>query len=154
MRRLLLLVGALVFVDTMFFAALTPLLPHYADRFELSKAGAGLLAGAYPGGVLIGGIPSGLVSVRIGVKPTVILGVLLMAATTFAFGVADSIVVADAARFAQGIASAFTWTAGLAWLVAASPAGRRGELIGSAVAAAIVGALFGPVLGGIASVAG
>src|SRR5216117_3975044 len=103
MRRLLLLVGALVFVDTMFFAALTPLLPQYADRYELSKAGAGVLAGAYPAGVLLGGIPSGLVSVRIGVKQTVLAGALLMAATTIVFGFADSIAVLEGARFAQGL---------------------------------------------------
>jgi MFS family permease len=138
----------------MFFAALTPLLPHYADRFDLSKAGAGLLAGAYPAGVLLGGIPSGLLSIRVGVKPTVLAGAVLMAGTTAAFGVADSIVLLDAARFVQGIASACTWTAGLAWLVAAAPADRRGELIGSALGVAIAGALFGPVLGGVASVAG
>jgi len=48
LRRLLLLVGAVVFVDTMFFAALTPLLPSYADDLDLSKAGVGLLAAAYP----------------------------------------------------------------------------------------------------------
>src|SRR6266508_11801 len=154
MRRLLLLVGALVFVDTMFFAALTPLLSEYADRFELSKAGAGVLAGAYPAGVLLGGIPSGLVSLRVGVKPTVLVGAVGMAGTTVVFGLADSIVLLDAARFVQGIASAFTWTAGLAWLLAAAPAGRRGELIGSALGVAIFGALFGPVLGGIAAVAG
>ena len=47
MRRLLLLVGAIVFVDTMFFAALTPLLPQYAEELGLSKAGAGLLAASY-----------------------------------------------------------------------------------------------------------
>src|SRR5262249_23547734 len=58
------------------------------------------------------------------------------------------------ARFCQGPAGAFTWTGGLAWLVAASPATRRGPLIGQAFAAAVVGALFGPVLGGIASLAG
>ena len=44
MRRLLILVGAIVFVDTLFFAALTPLLPHYVDELGLSKAHAGLLA--------------------------------------------------------------------------------------------------------------
>ena len=59
MRRLLFLVGGIVFVDTMFFAALTPLLPDYADEYGLSKAGAGLLAGAYPLGALVGGIPGG-----------------------------------------------------------------------------------------------
>ena len=48
MRRILLLVGAIVLVDTLFFAALTPLLPHYADELGLGKAGAGLLAAAYP----------------------------------------------------------------------------------------------------------
>jgi Major Facilitator Superfamily. len=40
------------------------------------------------------------------------------------------------------------------WLVAAAPAGRRGRLIGSAFGAAIVGALFGPVLGAVASFTG
>src|SRR5439155_4296333 len=154
MRRLLLLVGALVFVDTMFFAALTPLLPHYAHRYALSKAGAGVLAGAYPAGVLLGSIPSGLVSVRIGVKRTVLAGTMLMAATTVAFGFAHSVTLLEVARFAQGMASALTWAAGQAWLVAAAPARRRGELIGSALGAAIVGAMFGPVLGGIAAVVG
>ena len=41
MRRLLLLTSAVVFVDTLFFAALTPLLPHYADTLGLGKNGAG-----------------------------------------------------------------------------------------------------------------
>ena len=48
MRRLLLLTSAVVFVDTLFFAALTPLLPHYAHALHLGKAGAGVLAAAYP----------------------------------------------------------------------------------------------------------
>ena len=154
MRRLLLLVGSIVFLDTMFFAALTPLLPHYAEHFDLSKAGAGLLAAAYPLGVLVGGIPSGFAAVRLGLKPTAVFGLLLMAATTFAFGFADSIWALDAARFAQGVASACAWTAGLAWLVSTAPRSRRGELIGNALGVAIAGALLGPVLGGLASAAG
>ena len=47
MRRLLFLTGAIILVDTLFFAALTPLLPHYADTLGLGKAGAGVLAAAY-----------------------------------------------------------------------------------------------------------
>ena len=45
-RKLLLLVGAVVFVDSVFFAALTPLLPELADELGFSKAAAGALAGA------------------------------------------------------------------------------------------------------------
>ncbi len=48
MRRLLLLASAIVFVDTAFFAAITPLLPRYVDDLGISKTAAGLLAAAYP----------------------------------------------------------------------------------------------------------
>ena len=154
MRRLLLLVGAIVFVDTMFFAALTPLLPQYAEELGLSKAGAGLLAASYALGALVGGIPGGISAARFGVRPTVLVGLAGMAVTTVMFGFADSIWLLDTARFLQGVASSFSWTASLAWLVAAAPPERRGETIGAAMGAAIVGALFGPVLGGIASVVG
>src|SRR5688500_6545351 len=154
MRRLLLLVGAIVFVDSMFFVALTPLLPDYADELDLSKTGAGVLAASYAAGALLGAIPGGIAAARWGVRPTVLLGLAGMSITTFTFGFAEHIVVLDAARFVQGFASAFSWTGGLAWLVAASPPERRGELIGAAMGTAIAGAFFGPVLGGTASVVG
>jgi MFS family permease len=153
-RRLLLLVGGIVFVDTMFFAALTPLLPEYADEFGLSKAGAGVLSGAYPAGALVGGIPGGIATARLGARSTAIVGLVVIAVTTFVFATADSIWLLDVSRFAQGVGSAFAWTAGLTWLVSETPAARRGQTIGSAMAAAIVGALFGPVLGGAAAVVG
>jgi MFS family permease len=153
-RKLLLLVGGIVFVDTMFFVALTPLLPSYTDEFGLSKAGAGVLSAAYPAGALIGGIPGGIATARFGARPTAIAGLITIAVTTFIFATGDSIVVLDVSRFIQGFGSALAWTAGLAWLVTETPAERRGQTIGTAMATAIVGALFGPVLGGIASVVG
>ncbi len=154
MRRILLLAGAIVLVDTLFFAALTPLLPHYAHHLGLGKAGAGLLAASYPLGALAGSIPSGIVAVRLGVKRTVLVGLTVVALTTALFGIAGTAWELDLARFCQGVASAFSWTGALAWLVAAAPPGRRGTLIGQAFAFAVVGALLGPVLGGIASVGG
>jgi len=153
-RRLLLLVGAIVLVDTMFFAALTPLLPHYVHELHLGKAGAGVLQSMYPAGALLAGIPSGMAAARFGVKPTVLTGLSLLAVTTVAFGLADSMWTLDLARFLQGVSSSFSWTGSLAWLVAAAPAGSRGSLIGSAFGAAIAGALFGPVLGAVASFTG
>jgi MFS family permease len=153
-RRVLALAGSIVFVDTLFFAALTPLLPGYADRFDLSKAGAGLLAAAYPIGVLVGGIPSGFLAARVGVRPAAIAALSLIAGTSVIFGYGDSIVLLDVARFCQGLGSACAWTAALTWLISAAPPGRRGELIGTALGVAIGGALFGPVAGALASVAG
>jgi len=63
MRRLLLLVAVLVFVDTMLYAALTPLLPHFAHELGLSKLRAGILVAAYPAGALVGGLPGGAAAV-------------------------------------------------------------------------------------------
>jgi len=153
-RRLLFLTGAVVFVDTLFFAALTPLLPHYAHTLGLGKSGAGVLSAAYPAGAFLGALPSGLVAGRLGVKSTTIVGLALVGTCTILFGFADQAWQLDLARFAQGLASAFSWTGAIGWLVAAAPAGRRGRLIGNAFAAAVFGALFGPVIGGVASVAG
>src|SRR5579863_3338545 len=53
-RRVLYLTSAIVFVDTLFFAVLTPLLPHYAHVFGFGKAGAGVLSAAYPLGTFVG----------------------------------------------------------------------------------------------------
>ncbi|MDQ3823490.1 MAG: MFS transporter, partial [Actinomycetota bacterium] len=119
MRRLLVLVSAIMLVDTMFFAALTPLLPHYADELGLSKTGAGVLTAAFGVGTLVGAIPSGLLAARVGVKPTALTGLALLSATSLVFGFGENVLLLDAARFLQGIGAACTWTGALAWLVSA-----------------------------------
>jgi MFS family permease len=84
------------------------------------------------------------------VRPTVLLGLSTLIASSLAFAFAESIVVLDLARFVQGLGGAASWAGAVGWLVGAAPRERRGELIGSAMAAAIVGALGGPVLGAAA----
>jgi MFS family permease len=147
MRRLVAFVCVVVFVDTMFYAAITPLLPSLSDRFELSKTAAGVLAAAYPAGTFVGALPGGWLAARAGVRPTVLLGLGLLVAASVAFAFASSVVVLDVARFAQGIGGAASWAAALGWLIGAAPRARRGQLIGTAIAAAVAGARFGPVLG-------
>jgi len=153
-RRLFLLVAAVVLVDTAFYAAISPLLPHYESELGLSKTAAGVLTASYAAGVLAGSIPAGWLAARAGVKPTLLLGLGLMSGTSVLFGLANSVVVLDSARFVQGLGGACSWAGGMAWLIGAAPAERRGELIGSAIAAAIVGMMLGPVLGGAATVVG
>jgi len=154
LRRLLTLVSATVLLESTFFAVLAPLLPYYEDEFGLSTSALGALSAIYAAGGLAGAIPSGLLAVRVGVKPTVLGGLAIIVATSVAFGLADTAWVLYAARFGQGVGSALAWTGGLAWLMAAAPRERRGELIGIAMGAAVAGALFGPVLGGVASLTG
>src|ERR1700759_567141 len=141
MFRLLALVCAIVGVDTVFFSALTPLLPHYAAAAGLSKAGAGILIAAYPAGTLLGSLPSGALVARFGDRVVAVLGLALMGAGTLAFGWATA---------PAGLGAGCTWTGGLSWLPTAAPPARRGELLGTALGAAVIGALFGPAVGAVA----
>ena len=103
MRRppILLLVSVIVFVDTMLFAAIIPLVPELTDRLELSTVAAGLLVGAYGAGAVAAGIPSGYIAERLGPRTTVVVGLLVLAAATGAFAVAESALALGLARLVR-----------------------------------------------------
>ena len=154
LRLLFLVAGAIVFVDTMFYAAVVPLLPTLTRELHLSKASAGVLTAAYAAGTLVGSIPGGMLAASAGPRTTIYAGLFLMGASSLAFGLLDNVVLLDLARFVQGFGSACTWAGSLAWLVGEVPAERRGSTIGGALSAAIGGALFGPVIGTLAHALG
>ncbi len=153
-RRLLVLACLIVFVDTTFYAAITPLLPHFEDEFGLSKSASGVLAGAYPAGTFVGALPGGYLAARAGVRATVLLGLALLTVSSVAFAFAGSIAVLDAARFVQGIGGAASWAGAMAWVASAAPRERRGEMIGTTKGAAVAGALVGPAIGTLADAVG
>jgi predicted MFS family arabinose efflux permease len=154
MRRLLLLASTVVFLDVMFFSAITPLLPDYADDLGLSKAAAGILSGSFAAGTLSASLPAGLMAARVGARPTLLAGLALLGVSCVAFGFGENIVVLDVARFCQGVSSALAWAGALTWVILAAPESRRGSVIGGILGVAVAGELFGPIIGAIAESAG
>ncbi|HEU4493091.1 MAG TPA: MFS transporter [Rubrobacteraceae bacterium] len=154
MRRLLALACAIVLVDTVFYAALTPLVPYFNEEFGLSKSAVGVLSGSYGAGVLVGSAPGAYLASRAGVKVAALVGLILMSLTSLAFGLADTASLLVLARFVGGFGSALSWVSAFTWLTARAPDERRGELIGIMVSAAVFGALLGPVLGSVAATVG
>ena len=151
MSGLLALVAAIVLVDTVFFAVLSPLLPDYAAALGLTKSAVGVLAGAFAAGVLVAALPSGLLASRGGLRPTLLLGLGLTAVSSVAFGLGSRFGFLVLTRFAAGVGSACSWTAAVGWLARTAAPERRGELIGFAISAAVAGAFLGPALGAAAA---
>jgi MFS family permease len=153
-RRVVVLVSAIALLDVLFYSSIAPLLPTYVERLGITKSEAGVLTGAYAFGTLLASLPSGWIAARRGTRPTLLIGLALLAAASLAFGLGGSFPILVAARFAQGVGGAAAWAAGLAWLVEVTPRERRGAVIGTALGTGIAGAIGGPVLGAVAQALG
>ena len=137
-----------VFLDALLMFAIVPLLPQYARDLHLSKTQAGVAVGAYSGAVLLGSPVVGHWSPRVGARRLTIFGVALLAVATLALAGVTTFLGLFAVRVGQGLSSAVSWTAGMAWLSEASPVGERGRVLGLAMSCASIGTLVGPVVGG------
>ena len=146
--RLLVLVCALASLDLALYLAAVPLLPRWERELGLSKSQAGVVLGAYGVSVLLGSLPLGLLADRLGAKRLTAGAAVLFALAAPALALADGFWELVAVRAAQGLFSAVSWTAGLAWIFAASPAARRGRSMALVNASAMGATLLGPVLGG------
>jgi MFS family permease len=137
-----------VFLDALLMFAIVPLLPQYVRDLHLSKTQAGIAVGAYSGAVLFASPIVGHWSARIGARRLTIFGVALLAVATLALAEVSSFAGLFGVRVGQGLSSAVSWTAGMAWLSEATPAAERGRVLGAAMSFASIGTLVGPVVGG------
>ena len=140
--------------ESSLYAAVTPVLPHYAHTLHASTPAIGLLAAAYAAGVIPGSLIGGWTASRAGVRRTTVGGLIAFAIAVAPFGFASDLVSLDLLRVLQGFACGFIWGGGLAWAIAVAPRERRGAVIGSVIGAAIFGTLIGPLLGVFAVSAG
>lgn len=148
------LIRALLLFEASLYSAVTPVLPHYAQSLHASKPAVGLLAAAYPAGMIPGALIGGWIATRAGVRRTTLVGLIGFAVAIAGFGFGTDIVTLDLLRFVQGVACGCIWGGGLTWVIAIAPRERRGEVLGSVIGAAIFGTLLGPVLGILAVAVG
>jgi MFS family permease len=149
-RRVVMLVRALLLFESAMYSALAPVLPHYAHVLGASKPAVGVLAAAYPAGIVPGSLLGAWMATRAGVRRTTLVGLLLLGVSIAGFGFGSDIVTLDVLRFVQGAGCGFIWGGGLTWVIAITPRERRGAVLGSVIGAAIFGTLLGPVVGTLA----
>jgi predicted MFS family arabinose efflux permease len=149
-RRITIAVGLTMLVESTLYQAVVPLLPSYADRFDLSKTGAGIVLAAYPLPTPVIGLLSGFLTPRFGGRRMALAGSALLTVSTLAFALAPNVIVLDLARGMQGCAAGITWAASMAWLSANTPRDRLGREAGIVMGLFSTGAVIGPGVGSFA----
>ncbi|HEX4011095.1 MAG TPA: MFS transporter [Solirubrobacteraceae bacterium] len=141
------LVYALFLVAGVAQAAIVPLLPRLAGRYDLSGAQTALLL-ALPGlATLAVSVPSGLAADRLGARRVTLGAGLLLALACVAQAV-PSLPVLLAGRIVFGVAFGVVWTTGMAWLAELDDGSGR-SVLGPSVTCSSVGIMLGPAVAGI-----
>jgi predicted MFS family arabinose efflux permease len=146
--KALLVCSIAVFVDSVLYYMLVPLIPELAARASLSQMEIGALFGSYGLCLIVSTAFAGGVRFSSGQRRPMLLAIAGLGLSTVLFAVSNSFVVLLLARCVQGIAAGFTWVLGLALVMAYFPDNKRGAALGVTFSVANAGYLLGPPIGG------
>ncbi|HEX7196314.1 MAG TPA: MFS transporter [Candidatus Limnocylindria bacterium] len=124
-------------------------LPDIARDFDRSIGQLAWVSTAYLLALAATLLAAGRLSDRYGQRPVLAIGAGLFLAMTVACGVAPSFEILVAARVVQGVAGGILYTVSLAITVTAFPPERRATAIGIYFTSGALGAVIGPVVGGV-----
>jgi MFS family permease len=148
MSGLLVCACLLVFLMSMQFSAVSPLLPQVSEG--RSHLFASLVVGGHPIGSLLGSLPMVVVARRLGMHVSAIAGALVFAVGVVVFSAFDGWWLV-AGRIGIGLGGGLCWQAVFAWAISATELPRRGRTIGMLWSAIALGGIVGPQLGALAA---
>ncbi len=126
----------------------SPILPLYAKSFDVSYTLVSLAISAYAFGRFMADIPSGLLSDKVGRRPLMIWGTIILAATAFLNARATSFIEFLVYRLIQGVGSAMWMTSRSTLLADVLRPDERGRVMGYFQTFQLLGSSAGPVIGG------
>lgn len=139
---------AAITLDLVLLDVIAPLLPDIQARTGAGDAVLGIAVAAYAAPILVLSLPLGKLADRAGRRPLLIGGISLIIVGSLVIADVHSIGVLILGRVLQGSGSAASWIAALALVADLAPPERRGQALGTAIAATGVGSIAGPAFGG------
>ncbi len=130
-----------------------PVLSLYAQTFGVTNVLVGALITVFGVGRLLANLPAGYLSQRIGRRPLLLAGSLLVAASSVAAALTGDFNWLLFWRFLQGVGSGVYITASVAALADISPPHRRSTNMALYQSALQIGSSLGPAVGGYAAYA-
>lgn len=146
---ILLVVAITSFMGTFLVSAVNIALPSIEHDFSLSALELSWIITSFILGMALFMMPSGVWGDNSDNRKLFKLGLIIFTLASAICFVAPDGTWLIAARFLQGIGTAFTGTTGQAILVSSFPPERRGRVLGISVSAVYTGLALGPLLGGI-----
>jgi len=149
MRALLLPVYVPTLLLSFGQAIVVPTLPLYARAFGVSFSLISLAVAAAGVGTMFADVPSGMMLERLGRRPMMLMGCLLIGISAFGSLMAGTYGVLVAFRVLGGMGSAFWGISRMAYLTDVVPLAQRGRAIASFGGINRIGAFSGPAIGGL-----
>ena len=147
-RSPLVLICAAAFLYMLGLSVIFPVVPTFIRAIGLGTSDAGVLVSSYALASFFMAPLWGLVSQRIGRKPTLLIGLAGFALGFLCFGLGSSFGALLAARGLGGMLAAAVMPAIFAYAADTTVPERRSTVMGAIGAAVGVGVLFGVVIGG------
>jgi len=144
MRALLLPVYVPTLLLSFGQAIVVPTLPLFARAFGVSFSLISLAVAAAGVGTMFADVPSGMMLERLGRRPMMLMGCLLIGISAFGSLMADTYGVLVAFRVLGGMGSAFWGISRMAYLTDVVPLAQRGRAIASFGGINRIGAVSGP----------
>jgi DHA1 family multidrug resistance protein-like MFS transporter len=130
----------------------SPILALYASTFNVSFAEVSLAISMYAIGRFVADIPVGVLADRVGRKPLMIIGTVILAATSFLNASAGVFWQFLLYRFLEGVGSSMWVTSRMALLADILRPEERGRVLSYFSSFMLIGSAAGPTVGGFVTV--
>lgn len=142
------LVGA-AFVIAIGYGLISPILPAYAQSFDVGVAAASVIVSAFAFFRLLFAPAGGKLVTFLGERPVYMLGLIIVSASSIATAFASSYTQLLIFRGLGGVGSTMFTISAMSLLVRLAPPAIRGRVSSAYGSAFLIGGMIGPVLGGV-----
>jgi DHA1 family multidrug resistance protein-like MFS transporter len=141
--------SVVTFLVLLGLSMVAPILPSYAQSFQVSYLLVGFVISAFAVTRMILDIPAGLLSRKHDKKQIMIFGLFLIVISSLMAAQAPSYFVLIVARMIEGAGSALYVTSATVFLAQISGKEKRGQWMSLYSGMLLLGSIFGPTFGGV-----
>jgi DHA1 family multidrug resistance protein-like MFS transporter len=140
--------SVVTFLVLLGLSIIAPILPEYAETFNVNYTLVGLVVAAFGIARMFIDLPAGILARRFNKKSLMLVGLILVSASSIMAGLAHNYSTLLIARFIEGFGSAIYVTTATIFIALVASPERRGFLMSVYSGFLLLGAIFGPSFGG------